>query len=52
MTIVIAAHNLKKAARISDHSEFLYLDKLVEYDETKKFTKYKHKFRKSCLVSS
>jgi len=33
-TIVIVTHNMQQAARVSDHTGFLYLGKLIEYDET------------------
>jgi len=33
-TIVIVTHNMQQAARISDYTGFLYLGKLIEYDET------------------
>jgi phosphate transport system ATP-binding protein len=33
-TIVIVTHNMQQAARVSDYTAFLYLGKLVEYDET------------------
>ena len=35
-TIVIVTHNMQQAARASDFTAFLYLGKLIEYDETKK----------------
>lgn len=43
-TIVIVTHNMQQAARVSDRTAFLYLGKLVEYDDTKKiFTQPKQK---------
>ncbi|HEY5960058.1 MAG TPA: phosphate ABC transporter ATP-binding protein PstB [Polyangiaceae bacterium] len=33
-TIVIVTHNMQQAARVSDHTAFLYLGTLVEYGET------------------
>ena len=33
-TIVIVTHNMQQAARISDRTAFLWLGKLIEYDET------------------
>jgi len=33
-TIVIVTHNMQQAARISDNTAFLYMGKLVEYDDT------------------
>ena len=35
-TVVIVTHNMQQAARVSDHTAFLYLGQLIEYDETKK----------------
>jgi len=35
-TIVIVTHNMQQAARVSDHTAFLMLGKLVEYDRTDK----------------
>jgi phosphate transport system ATP-binding protein len=35
-TIVIVTHNMQQASRISDFTAFLYLGKLVEFDQTKK----------------
>ena len=35
-TIVIVTHNMQQAARISDHTAFFYLGKLVEFDTTTK----------------
>ena len=34
-TIVIVTHNMQQAARVSDRTAFLYLGKLVEYDDTR-----------------
>ncbi|MEM7101381.1 MAG: phosphate ABC transporter ATP-binding protein PstB [Pseudomonadota bacterium] len=33
-TIVIVTHNMQQAARVSDHTAFLYLGELVEFGET------------------
>jgi phosphate transport system ATP-binding protein len=33
-TIVIVTHNMQQAARISDYTAFLYMGKLIEYDDT------------------
>ena len=33
-TIVIVTHNMQQARRVSDHTAFFYLGKLIEYDET------------------
>ena len=35
-TIVIVTHNMQQAARVSEHTAFLWLGKLVEYDDTHK----------------
>ncbi|MDR1810764.1 MAG: phosphate ABC transporter ATP-binding protein PstB [Prevotella sp.] len=43
-SIIIVTHNMNQAARISDHSMFMYLGRLVEYADTKQmFTKPKDK---------
>jgi len=43
-SIVIVTHNMQQAARISDYTGFLYLGRLVEYDETSTiFTKPRNK---------
>ncbi|HEY5552570.1 MAG TPA: phosphate ABC transporter ATP-binding protein PstB [Opitutaceae bacterium] len=34
-TIVIVTHNMQQAARVSDHTAFFYLGKLIEYADTK-----------------
>jgi len=33
-TIVIVTHNMQQAARVSDYTAFMYLGKLIEFDET------------------
>jgi phosphate transport system ATP-binding protein len=35
-TIIIVTHNMQQAARMSDHTAFLYLGELVEYGPTTK----------------
>jgi phosphate transport system ATP-binding protein len=35
-TVVIVTHNMQQAARVSDHTAFMYLGELIEYDETEK----------------
>jgi phosphate transport system ATP-binding protein len=35
-TIVIVTHNMQQAARVSEHTAFLWLGKLIEYDDTNK----------------
>jgi phosphate transport system ATP-binding protein len=43
-TIVIVTHNMQQAARISGHTAFFYLGKLIEYDQTNRiFTNPKQK---------
>jgi phosphate transport system ATP-binding protein len=33
-TVIIVTHNMQQAARVSDYTAFMYLGKLIEYDET------------------
>jgi phosphate transport system ATP-binding protein len=43
-TIVIVTHNMQQAARVSEHTAFLWLGKLIEYDDTTRiFTNPKEK---------
>jgi phosphate transport system ATP-binding protein len=35
-TIVIVTHNMQQAARVSDHTAFMWLGRVVEYDRTDK----------------
>jgi phosphate transport system ATP-binding protein len=35
-TIIIVTHNMQQAARVSDHTAFFYLGKLIEFDATNK----------------
>ena len=35
-TVVIVTHNMPQASRVSDYTAFMYLGKLIEYDETDK----------------
>jgi phosphate transport system ATP-binding protein len=35
-TIVIVTHNMQQAARVSDHTAFFWLGRLIEYDRTEK----------------
>ena len=37
-TVIIVTHNMQQAARVSDYTAFMYLGKLIEFDETNKFT--------------
>ena len=34
LTIIIVTHNMQQAARVSDHTAFFYMGKLIEHDET------------------
>ena len=34
-TVVIVTHNMQQAARVSDHTAFLYLGELIEFNHTK-----------------
>jgi phosphate transport system ATP-binding protein len=43
-TILVVTHNMQQAARVSDHTAFLYMGKLVEYSRTRRmFTNPKEK---------
>lgn len=43
-TIIIVTHNMQQAARVSDHTAFFYLGRLVEYSKTRTiFTNPKEK---------
>ena len=33
-TVVIVTHNMQQAARVSDYTAYMYLGKLIEFDET------------------
>ena len=35
-TVVIVTHNMQQASRVADYTAFMYLGKLIEYDETAK----------------
>jgi phosphate transport system ATP-binding protein len=50
-TIVIVTHNMQQAARVSDRTAFLWLGKLVEYDDTHKiFTKPSEKLTEDYIT--
>ena len=34
VTVLIVTHNMQQAARVSDYTAFMYLGKLIEFDET------------------
>jgi phosphate transport system ATP-binding protein len=36
VTILIVTHNMQQAARVSDHTAFLYMGEVVEFNQTKK----------------
>ena len=36
VTVVIVTHNMQQAARVSDHTAFMYLGELIEFDITSK----------------
>jgi phosphate transport system ATP-binding protein len=35
-TVIIVTHNMQQAARVSDHTGFMYLGKLIEFGKTKR----------------
>jgi phosphate transport system ATP-binding protein len=35
-TVVVVTHNMQQASRVADYTAFMYLGKLIEYDETTK----------------
>lgn len=35
-TVVIVTHNMQQAARVSDHTAFMYMGELIEYSDTNK----------------
>src|SRR5699024_2878991 len=42
-TILMVTHNMQQAARVSDKTAFLFLGKLIEYNDTKEiFTNPRH----------
>lgn len=50
-TIIIVTHNMQQAARVSDHTAFLYLGKLVEFGKTRTiFTKPKVKLTEEYIT--
>ena len=34
-TVIIVTHNMQQAARVSDYTAYMYLGKMIEYDDTK-----------------
>ncbi len=50
-TIVIVTHNMQQAARVSEHTAFLWLGKLIEYDDTNKiFTNPREKLTEDYIT--
>lgn len=37
VTVIIVTHNMQQAARVSDHTAFMYLGELIEFEETSRF---------------
>jgi phosphate transport system ATP-binding protein len=35
VTVLVVTHNMQQAARVSDHTAFMYIGKLVEFSPTK-----------------
>ena len=49
-TIVLVTHNMQQAARVSDFTGFLYLGRLIEFDETSRiFTNPKEKLTENYI---
>ena len=36
LTVIIVTHNMQQAARVSDHTAFMYLGEMIEHNTTKK----------------
>ncbi len=50
-TIIIVTHNMQQAARVSDRTAFLWMGKLIEYDDTSViFTKPKEKLTEEYIT--
>lgn len=50
-TIIIVTHNMQQAARVSDHTAYFYLGKLIEYSKTSTvFTKPKEKLTEEYIT--
>jgi phosphate transport system ATP-binding protein len=41
-TVVIVTHNMQQASRVADYTAFMYLGKLIEYDETARLFENPH----------
>lgn len=49
-TIILVTHNMQQAARVSDFTGFLYLGKLIEFDDTNLiFTRPKEKLTENYI---
>jgi phosphate transport system ATP-binding protein len=49
-TLVIVTHNMQQAARVSDHTGFMYLGELVEFGDTSKiFTNPKEELTRNYI---
>jgi phosphate transport system ATP-binding protein len=51
LTIVIVTHNLQQAARISDHTAFFYLGRLVEVGDTQRVFTSPHEARTEAYIT-
>jgi phosphate transport system ATP-binding protein len=50
-TVIIVTHNMQQASRVSDYTVFLYLGKLVEYEDTKSvFENPKHELTEKYIT--
>jgi len=50
-TILVVTHNMQQAARVSDHTAFFYMGKLVEYSRTRRmFTNPKEKLTEEYIT--
>jgi phosphate transport system ATP-binding protein len=49
--IVIVTHNLQQAARVSDHTAFMYLGKIIEFDTTEKIFTHPHEPQTEAYVT-
>jgi phosphate transport system ATP-binding protein len=50
-TVVIVTHNMQQAARVSDHTGFMYLGEMIEYGPTKQiFQKPKQKLTENYIT--
>jgi phosphate transport system ATP-binding protein len=50
-TVIIVTHNMQQAARVADFTAFMYLGRLIEYDDTKKlFEKPREKLTENYIT--